>query len=85
MTKCPKEVPEEDIIALVVTSLPQELLDRILKEEEMIEKCWEETKKMIAREAERHRKVEPMQRPFIVNIAGWNQTLQRLNPRTAFR
>ena len=58
------EVPEEDIIALVVASLPQDLLERILKEEEMIGKGWEETKKSIVREAERHRIVEPIQRPF---------------------
>ena len=53
MTKCQKEVPEEDIIALVVASLPKDLLDRINKDEEMIEKGWEETKKEIVREAER--------------------------------
>ena len=64
VTKCQKEVPEEDIIALVVASLPQDLLDRILKEEKMIEKGWEETKKEIVREAERHRKVESVQRPL---------------------
>ena len=35
---CQKEVPEEDFIALAVASLPQDLLDGILKEEAMIEK-----------------------------------------------
>ena len=34
---------EEDIFALVIASLPQDLLDRILKDEEMIAKDWEET------------------------------------------
>ena len=37
VTKCQKEVPEEDIFALVLASLPQDLLDRIIKEEEMID------------------------------------------------
>ena len=64
VTKLQREVPIEDIIALVVACLPQNLLDRILKEEEMIEKGWEETKKEIVREAERKRKDEPSQRPF---------------------
>ena len=32
LTKCQKEVPEEDIVALVVAGLPQDLLNRILKE-----------------------------------------------------
>ena len=38
LTECHKEVPDEDIIVLVVASLPQDLLDRIIKEEEMIAK-----------------------------------------------
>ena len=64
LTKCQKGNPEVDIIALVVASLPHDLLDKILKEEEMIEKGWEETKKTIVREAERHREVKPIQSSF---------------------
>ena len=44
VTKCQKEVPDEDIFALVIASLPQDLLDLIMKEEKMIESGWEETK-----------------------------------------
>ena len=36
--KCKKEYPEGDIFALVIASLPQDLLDRILKDEGMIAK-----------------------------------------------
>ena len=64
MTKAQKEVPEEEIIALVVASLPQDLLDSILKKDETIEIGWEENKKSIVREAERHGKVESNQMPF---------------------
>ena len=83
VTKCQKGVPEEDIIALVVASLPQDLLNRIIKEEEMIEKGWEETKKLIVREAERHRKLEPAHGPFTVSNAGWKQIRQSLSPIAA--
>ena len=58
---------------MIVASLPQHLLDRILKDEEMIEKGREETKKSIVRETDIRRNVEPIHRPFIVNTAGWKQ------------
>ena len=64
LTKCQKEVPEEDIIALVVASLSQDLLDRILKEEAMIDKGWEETKKIDCSQCGATSKKEPMRRPL---------------------
>ena len=58
LSKYEKEIPKEDISALVISRLPQELSDRILKVEEMIEKGWQEAKKTIVREAERKRKTD---------------------------